>query len=130
MIIKRKASNIFSQIKTNTNKTAFEASDGWYLNFSGRYNLHRVSCLGEKVDADVDSANDFKEWFQNYVRRSGYWPQQIFNADETGLIWKKTKNTTITSQSVSNMPGTKIPKERYTVLACANATGSIRIKHL
>lgn len=51
----------------------------------------------------------------------------LYNADETGLVWKALPKTTLTSKRESSAPGHKISKDRVTVLNCANSTGNHRI---
>lgn len=37
--------------------------------------------------------------FKKFVDKEGFLPQQVFNADETGLIWKKmARKTYITAE--------------------------------
>ena len=55
-------------------------------------------------------------------------PEQIYNADETGLNWKCLPTKTLAHKSESRAPGHKSSKERITALCCANATGSHKVK--
>ena len=59
----------------------------------------------------------------------GYSHDQIFNCDEIGLYYKMLPGCTLTI--VHNDPtGTKKAKERITINACANVTGSIKLSLL
>ena len=71
----------------------FKASDGWYQKFRTRYNLHKVSCLGEIASAVTEAAEEFKLWFSDFFKKTEYRSDQIYNADETGLYYKKQPNT-------------------------------------
>ena len=56
----------------------------------------------------------------------GYSANQIFNCDETGLYFKMLPGRTLAS--VHNQPdGTKKAKDRVTINACANASGTIKL---
>ena len=52
---------------------------------------------------------------------------QLFNCDETGLYWKLMPNRTLVSSREKEAKGFKVPKDRVTVMPCANATGSIKL---
>lgn len=52
---------------------------------------------------------------------------QIFNCDETGLYWKLLPNKTLVAAHEKEAKGYKMPKDRVTLMACANATGSIKL---
>ena len=51
---------------------------------------------------------------------------QVFNCDETGLYWKLLPNKTLVSAREKEAKGFKKPKDRVTLMACTNATGSIK----
>jgi DDE superfamily endonuclease len=51
-------------------------------------------------------------------------PRNIYNMDETGLIWKMLPSTGLSS---SNRPGLKKDKTRITLVCCCNATGDDRV---
>ena len=51
---------------------------------------------------------------------------QVFNCDETALYWKLTPNKMLVSSQEKKAKGFKKPKDRVTLMACANATGSIK----
>ena len=57
-------------------------------------------------------------------------PSQIYNADETGLLWRCMPRNTFATNQESNNSGWKESKERVTVLCCANASGSQKLKLL
>ena len=62
------------------------------------------------------------------IKKEGYLPQQVFNADETGLFWKKIPNRTYTTKKEKTLPGHKQMKEGLTLLLCGNASGDFKIK--
>lgn len=55
---------------------------------------------------------------------------QLYNADETGLFWQLLPDKTFVHVDERDAPGLKISKQRVTVLACTNATGSHKLTPL
>lgn len=103
----------------------FKASNGWLRNFKSRHGVRELDLSGEKLSADPNAAEQFIETFK--VVTESYDPEFIYNADETGLVWKALPKTTLASKRESSAPGHKISKDRVTVLNCANSTGNHRI---
>ena len=56
-----------------------------------------------------------------------YRPEDVYNADETGLFFRMTPDQTLATQAVK---GKKKDKARITVLLCTNATGTDKLKPL
>jgi hypothetical protein len=54
--------------------------------------------------------------------------EQIYNADETCLYWKALPSKMLVSQEEKSVPGHKSSKERTTVLACSNASGTHKLQ--
>ena len=73
--------------------------------------------MGEAASADEDAATAFPATFKKLIEEE-YDPEQVFNMDETALLWKKMpkirKKTT---------PRHKVSKERVKLLLCATAVG-------
>ena len=57
----------------------------------------------------------------------GYTLGQIFNCDETGLNFRKMPGKTLISSFERGAEGRKESKDRVTINACANVTGSIKL---
>ena len=55
-----------------------------------------------------------------------YKPSDIYNADKTAIFWKLLPDRTMTFQS-DDLHGSKISKERISVLVCANMDGSDKV---
>ena len=51
---------------------------------------------------------------------------QVFNCDKMGLYWKLMPNKTLVSSREKEVKDFKKPKD-LTLMACANATGSIKL---
>ncbi|GFU83477.1 tigger transposable element-derived protein 1, partial [Trichonephila clavipes] len=54
----------------------------------------------------------------------------VFNADETGLYWKKLPNRTYIAKDEKTASGHKASKDRVTLLLCSNASGDRMLKPL
>lgn len=105
----------------------FSASSGWLDRWKTRYGVRKLNLCGEKMSADEDAVNVFKTEFEDLIKNKGYNKDQIFNADETGLNFKMLPRKSLASKSEASAPGHKLSKERITVLACSNASGSFRL---
>ncbi|KAI9581582.1 hypothetical protein GQX74_012907 [Glossina fuscipes] len=57
--------------------------------FKKRHSLHNLKIHGERASADADAANKYSEEFTKIIKEYDYLPDQIFNANETSLWWKK-----------------------------------------
>ena len=64
------------------------------------------------------------------IHDGGYVPDQIFNADETGLYWKKMPTRTYIAKTQKTCGGFKVSKDRLTLLLCSNASGDRVLKPL
>ena len=104
----------------------FMASDGWLDGFKRRNGIRLLSIRGEKLSADFDSAGPFIEHLADKMREMKITRDQLYNADETGLFWQLLP----VHVDERDAPGLKISKQRVTVLACTNATGSHKLTPL
>lgn len=125
LIIRQKARNLHQHLAqvSNTDAVNFLASKGWFENFKKRFSLHSLKLVGESASADHESAQRFPAELKKIIDENGYLPQQVFNADETGLFWKKMPTRTFLSKNEKTAPGFKAAKDRITILFCANASG-------
>ncbi|GFV62728.1 tigger transposable element-derived protein 2 [Trichonephila clavipes] len=56
-----------------------------------------------------------------------YSPQQIYNADETGLTFRALLKKSLASQDEKSAQGYKMSKDRVTLMACSNAFGNHKL---
>lgn len=105
----------------------FSASNGWLDRWKKRHGVRQLSICGEKLSADTASAEEYIKEFAEIVSSQNYSPQQIYNADETGLNFKALPTKSLASQEESSAPGHKMNKQRLTVLACSNVTGTNKL---
>ena len=85
-----------SVVGTNGTSIPFTVSREWVHRFKARYNLP-TSSSGERASADHDVAKAFPAELLSLIEEEGYLPEQVFNADDTGLFWKKMLTRTFIS---------------------------------
>lgn len=107
--------------------SAFTASNGWLDRWKKRHGIRQLTISGEKLSADTASAEEYLNKFRDLISSGNYSPQQIYNADETGLNFKALPNKSLASKEESSAPGFKMNKQRLTILACSNAAGSNKL---
>ena len=124
MTITTKAKSLFVMLKEKAGpdyNVEFTASSGWFQRFKNRYSLHKMS--SESASADVKAAEEFLENLDNLIVEENYLPEQIFNMDETSLIWKWMPERTFFHKEGKSVPGFKAFKDRITVLVGGNVAG-------
>ncbi|XP_049710212.1 jerky protein homolog [Elephas maximus indicus] len=102
-------------------------SGGWLWRFKARHGIKKLDTSSEKQVADRQAAEQFCGFFRSLVAEHGLSPEQLYNADETGLFWRCLPHPT---PEGAPGPGLKQSKDRLTVLMCANAAGSHKVKPL
>lgn len=126
-ILKQKAQFFYTEI---TKKNDFRASHGWFENFKKRHGIRFMKMSGEKVSADESEIQDFVEKLDAKITALGLVPEQVYNADETGLNWRQLPVQTFVSEDEKKVSGRKLQKDRITLMTCANASGSHMLKLL
>lgn len=121
--------NLETQLQKKT-KDEFSASKGWLDNFKKRFSLKNICLSGEAASADTEAAKLYPTELKKIIQDGGYVDDQIFNADETGLFWKKMPKRTYISKSEKKAPGFKAAKDRLTLLFCGNKSGDLCTKPL
>lgn len=106
---------------------SYVASNGWLYRFKSRHGIRELKIQGEKMSANVDAGNSFKDDFKKKLNENNYDLDFVYNADETGLNWKSLPSKSLASRRENSAPGYKTSKERVTILVCANATGTHKI---
>ena len=79
---------------TSGDTDVFKASRGWFEKFKKRSGIRSVVRPGGAASANQKAAEEFVQDFSDYVKANGFTPQQVFNCDETGLLWKKMPRRT------------------------------------
>ena len=120
---------LFKQFE-GRNGGSFNASSGWPQNFKKRFKVRLLKIAGQKLSAQSEIVQPFKEALSKIIIELGVTRDQIYNADETGLFYKCLPERTYVSANERNAPGRKSAKERVTFLACTNATGFHKLNPL
>ncbi|XP_035890743.1 jerky protein homolog-like [Anopheles stephensi] len=100
-------------------KRSFTASAGWLSRFKQRYGISGVYTHSSAKTGSPRHAETFCRQFQQLMQRDDWLPDQIYNADETGLQWN-----TIPSKATGASDGSS---ERITVICCTNANGTHKL---
>ncbi|XP_045464221.1 jerky protein homolog-like [Harmonia axyridis] len=121
----RQAEMFHKELKIEGN---FSASSGWLYRFKKRHGIRELAVQGEKLSADNVAMVEFCYDLENLIKEHDLRPEQVYNGDETGLYWKAMPRRTLAAGSESSAPGFKVSKDRVTVLCCANASGTHKLK--
>ncbi|GFV81643.1 tigger transposable element-derived protein 1 [Trichonephila clavipes] len=136
-LIQEKALQFYKSMKQSEPSTStfqagkeFSASKGWLTGFLKRNTLHNIKITGESATADEGAEKIFPEELAKIIEDGDYSADQVFNADETGLYWKKLPNRTYIAKDEKTASGHKASKDRVTLLLCSNASGDRMLKPL
>ena len=116
-----------SQIIAATSR--FSASSGWLKRYCKRCGIRRLTLHGEKLSSDSAAAADFSSSFQKFVEDQSLSLNQVLNCDESGLYLLLPQKT-LAGAFEKSASGWKKGKERVTISACSNASGSIKLPML
>ena len=126
-ILREKAQLFYQQLHGDSSSSTFQASTGWQWRFCQRHGIRQLSLQGEKLSADLDAPDPFREKLLKLIEDEGFTLEQIYNCDETGLYYRMLPEKTLAARSENEAPGMKKQKERITLMACSNATGSHKL---
>ncbi|KRZ05568.1 Tigger transposable element-derived protein 1 [Trichinella zimbabwensis] len=80
----------FKQPETSTSsRSIFTSGKDWLDHFKRRFSLSNVKMPGKAASADQFTASSYFEQLKQLIDEKGFRPEQIFNADESALFWKK-----------------------------------------
>ncbi|XP_015363953.1 PREDICTED: tigger transposable element-derived protein 4-like [Diuraphis noxia] len=104
----------------------FKASEGWLGKFKQRHNITYGKISGEALNVDLNVTNS---WLINVWPKLNekYTPDNIFNADETGIFYKMTPDKALNFKGEKSVGG-KLSKERITAFVAANMSGTEKRK--
>ncbi|XP_030754388.1 tigger transposable element-derived protein 4-like [Sitophilus oryzae] len=115
-LIRSKAKEIASKLDYVT----FNASSGWLERFKKRHNITFKTISGESASVNPEDVRSFIEKIPS--RLAEYHPRDIYNADETGLLFLALPDKTFAFKG-EKCAGGKMAKERLTIICCANMAG-------
>lgn len=107
------------------NATDFKASNGWLEKFRIRHGIQYRLICGESAAVDPVTVDDWKQRLPSIIDE--YSPNDVYNADETGLFFKALPNRSLV-MAKDTCKGGKRSKERFTVLLCTNMTGTDKLQ--
>lgn len=105
----------------------FCASDGWLFRFRTRFGLKNTRMCGEASSAPADEVIPFRQKLLKIMDDEALLYSQLYNFDETGLVWRALPTNTQASKAIGDVRGRKLDKQRISVLVGANADGSHRL---
>jgi transcriptional regulator with XRE-family HTH domain len=105
----------------------FKASNGWLEKFRNRHLIGYRQISGESAGVCATTTEEWKQRLGTIIDE--YSDDDIYNADETGLLFKAMPDRSLVL-SKEECKGGKRSKERYTVLLCSNWSGSDKLKPL
>ena len=123
-ILKEKAEEIAGRLAIDE----FAASSGWLDRFKNRHGIVYRQICGEAESVKPD---DVELWWSTTLPTllKDYPLENVYNADEFGLFFKLLPDKSLVFKKES-CHGGKLSKERVTVLTCANATGTHKLRLL
>ena len=101
---------------------------GWLDKFKKRHGIRQLRISGDRESAYYEAAEVFVSQFLELVKEDDLSPEQIYNADETGLFWRYVPRKTLATADEKDPTGVKDSKERITIMACSNAAGTHKTK--
>uniref|UniRef100_A0A1B6M632 HTH CENPB-type domain-containing protein n=1 Tax=Graphocephala atropunctata TaxID=36148 RepID=A0A1B6M632_9HEMI len=113
--------------KEMDNDSEFKASEGWLEKWKKRYGVRKLEITGEKLSANPEDVKKFKSFLHELLEKKQITGDQLFNCDESGLNFKMLPSSTLASKHEDSAPGYKKKKERVTILACSNVTGTLKL---
>ena len=99
---------------------SFKASNGWLSSWRARHNVTYGSITGEGAAVDLTAVADWKMKIPELT--NGYEQKDIYNLDETGLVFRRTPSKTMKIKG-EDCKGGKKAKERLTVCLLVNMLG-------
>lgn len=109
------------EIAKNLDNSNFRASNGWLQRFKQRHNITSRQLCGESAQVSPEIVQDWKTERLPKLCKD-YAPNDIFNADETGLCYRRLPTRSLVKKG-DNTHNVKLSKERLTVLLCCSQTG-------
>ncbi|XP_041357847.1 tigger transposable element-derived protein 6-like [Gigantopelta aegis] len=104
------------------NKPDFKLTNGWLCRWEERNCIVYKKAHGEKNDADLPAADN---WMKEQLPKL---PDDVYNADETGIYFRAIPDGTLIYKS-EKLSGGKKQKERITALVACNMSGTDK-RHL
>ena len=118
---------MFTTLYPGAKQSDFKASDGWLDCFKKRHGIRELTLKGESMSADLSKIDPFKQDLENFIAENELSREHIFNADETGLLWRSLPSRSLCHGGETEAKNFKKAKDRVSLMACANATGTCKL---
>ncbi|XP_045609736.2 uncharacterized protein [Procambarus clarkii] len=99
---------------------------GNYTSSSARPALNHTGS-SSRTPVDHNATVLYAAEFAAIIKEEGYSPEQVFNAGETGLFWKRLPSKTFLMEEEKATLGFKASKDRLSLLFCSNAAGDFKL---
>ena len=118
-VLMQKAEEIAKQLGHHQ----FKSSDGWFNRWKKKYDLRYTKLYGEASEADEEAVAMWtSENVQELLKK--YEPADVYNADETAFYFRTLPDSIYVKKSSRKLArGSKVAKDRLTVLSCCNMIG-------
>lgn len=103
----------------------FIANKGSLDKFKKIYGIRLWRIQGEKLLNNEEVVTPFQQEFLKIIENSLV-PDQVYNADESGLFWRMLPEKTLVHTHAASALGRKISKKRIMFMPC-NATGTHKL---
>ena len=102
--LQEKAKHFSMQLNTETADREFKASTGWLEKLQPQHGIRNLSIQGEKLSAAGETVQPFPKKVFNVMDENKLIPEEIYNADDTGLWWKclLQKNSRFQSRKIQD----------------------------
>lgn len=128
-VIRKKALNLANMLGYDS----FQASVGWLNRFRDCHGIALKAVCREDSDRLINGVGIDKvnEWHAGEIIKliADYSPDDIFNADETGVFFQLLPQHTLAAKR-DHCRGGKKAKQRLTALFCCNASGTEKMRPL
>lgn len=121
--LKEKALNLNDELQGSP---SFKASEGWLTRFKSRYQIGPILKGSQKVPSDFEICKKFLANFTTLVEETCFKHYQIYNVDETSLIWRSMPGNVLEGYFQSEEDFDQ-SKERVIIITCCNASGSHKV---
>ena len=87
-LLQEKAKRFSTQLNTEAADREFKASTGWLEKYKTRHGIRNLSIQGKKLSAAEETVEPFLQKLHKVIEEKNLIPEQIYNANETELLWK------------------------------------------
>ncbi|XP_043251226.1 jerky protein homolog-like [Colletes gigas] len=102
----------------------FTASRGWLRCFKRRHDVHLSGIHLQKPNKYDLAAEKFIEELSTLLEEENIHKENIYNMDETSLMWKALSRKTLSKEREQGKKRIKVRPNRISLIFCTNATGS------